>query len=75
MKRFEVGKVYQIYSRLAEKTVQAKLVKREGNYGWFKIGTKRMEKVPIKVDVDDDFEYISSDANPILRFSAFNEIG
>lgn len=38
MKRFEVGKVYQIYSRLAEKTVQAKLVKREGNYGWFKIG-------------------------------------
>jgi len=52
--------------------VQAKLVKREGNYGWFKIGSNRMEKVPIKIDVNEDFEYISSDTNPLLRFSALN---
>ena len=74
MKRFEVGKNYRVYSDLADKITIAKCVKREGNYAWFKIGSKRMEKVPVKVDIDDDFEYISSDANPSLRFSAFNEV-
>ena len=74
MKRFEVGKNYRVYSYLADKITVAKCVKREGNYAWFKIGSKRMEKVPVKVDIDDDFEYISSDANPSLRFSAFNEV-